>query len=474
MLKFIKSLFSVFVAWYHKYATGGLGYPAGVFAIDDFGEAFAKSVARKMYDESITFGVANQQYEGEIKGIGDRVNILQFLHDISISDYVAGTDMSSQTLYDTESVLHINQQKYYNFPIDRTENVFTYPNDVADALVQNASEENNRTIDNFVLGKYADAASHNWVGVSLYVVGSSADTEASIATSATGGTIDVATADVTAEGQATTENPRTGNLLLAGFEANDVDRPIRLTSGSSWATAWYRITAVTDTGTVTVTNWDSSVAGPHIPNGDVLEGMRGASGGWQRYENDQNGDGKPTTEAGWGWELGAAESTTITAANVYEHITLLGSNLDRNRTPVSDRHLVLPPQGMALLRQASELQPSGIESIYRDTVINGRVMRIGGFDIHAAGAGRVSTRVVHSTSSGQGSDIVLTTGATRFNVPAWHKSFCTFAHKWQESRVVDAELQFAKRYQGLQLYGAHVTPVRRGQGAVLFASFELT
>jgi len=49
--------------------------------------------------------------------------------------------------------------------------------------------------------------------------------------------------------------------------------------------------------------------------------------------------------------------------------------------------------------------------------------------------------------------------------------FITFADKWSESRVVDAEDQFAKKYQGLFLFGAKVPHQRRKAGAVLFGSF---
>ena len=47
----------------------------------------------------------------------------------------------------------------------------------------------------------------------------------------------------------------------------------------------------------------------------------------------------------------------------------------------------------------------------------------------------------------------------------------TFAYKWAESRIVDAENQFAKKYQGLHLWGAKVPGMRRKAGAILFGTF---
>ena len=90
--------------------------------------------------------------------------------------------------------------------------------------------------------------------------------------------------------------------------------------------------------------------------------------------------------------------------------------------------------------------------------------------VHEAAGSRVSTRLSHSTSSGIGADIVVTDGSRATVVPAWHRSFATFAYKWAESRVVDDIDQFARLYQGLHLYGALVPNIRRRAGAVLFGA----
>ena len=66
---------------------------------------------------------------------------------------------------------------------------------------------------------------------------------------------------------------------------------------------------------------------------------------------------------------------------------------------------------------------------------------------------------------------MISTGATGYQIVANHTGFITFAEKWSESRVVDAENQFAKKYQGLFLYGAKVPAYRRKYAAMLFGSF---
>ena len=75
--------------------------PFLIGALDDFGIAFSNKTLRKFYEQAITPAVTNSDYEGEIKDFGDRLRILSFLHDISISSYSAGTDMSTQSLFDT-------------------------------------------------------------------------------------------------------------------------------------------------------------------------------------------------------------------------------------------------------------------------------------------------------------------------------------------------------------------------------------
>ena len=130
---------------------------------------------------------------------------------------------------------------------------------------------------------------------------------------------------------------------------------------------------------------------------------------------------------------------------------------------------MVPFSVKTMLLQATELQPSGIQMLYTDTIINARVAKVAGFDVHITSQGRFSTAVGHATATGTGADTAVVTGTTGYLWPAFHKSFCTFAFKWSETRVVTAENQFAKKYQGLYLFGAKVPILRRSAGAVLYA-----
>lgn len=431
-------------------------------ALSNFGQQFARQTIKKLYSTAVTPAITNRDYEGEIKDYGDRVNILSFLSDISLSDYVAGTDMSTESPTDAQDQLVVEKRKYYNFAIDRLEDLFTYSNDVSDTLVENAAKVIELNIDTYVLDKMAAGVrAGNWVGINLRMFGNGSDTGASIATTTTGGTITVSFG--TSNGEASYENPVDGGTYYGGFTAADLGKPIRLTSGTTWATEWYEITGVATSTSVTVVNWDGAITGSDIPNGDILRGLYGG----KEFTNDQNGDGKPTSQSGWGFELQAAAATAFTSSTAYNALTDVVEKLNFSEIPDTARHVTVNPYAYKMLQQASQLQPA-VAMAYEPIIINGRVGRVLGLDIHLAEGFRLSSRVGHSTSSGQGADVALVTGSIGSQMIANHISFCTFAYKWAESRIVNAESQFAKKYQGLHLYGALVPALRGKAGSNLF------
>lgn len=439
--------------------------------LTNFGEQFASKVLEKTYQNSVVDSIANRDYEGEIKKPGDRVNILSFLNSILLSDYQVGSDMSSETIVDAEDQLIVEKRKYYNFSLDRLEDLFTYGGDIPENLLNDAAMTLERTIDAYVLEKFGtDAKAGNWVGIDLVVEGSG-QTMASIATSATGGTVTVNANSNTYEGQiGSVENPRDGATYFAGFQTADLYKGFRLRSTAAFVSPWYRISAITSSTVASLTEWDEATSGSDFEEGYTLRGLFGGDG--VNFTKYGTGDASLLTMSSLGWEFQAAAPTAVTSATIYDQATLLAQSLDENEVPSEQRKLTVPPAGITMLRQAAELQPTGIAEIYSGTVLNGRVMRFGGFDVHSAAGSRVSTRAGHSTSSttGPSADLVLSS-ANGYQIGANHVGFVTYADKWSESRVVDAENQFAKKYQGLFLFGAKVPRYRRKYGAVLFGSF---
>ena len=445
-------------------------------ALANFGEQFAAKVLEKTYQTSVFPALVNRDYEGEIKKAGDRVNILSFLNDVLMSDYVVGTDMSLETIIDAEDQLIVEKRKYYHFSLDKLEDLFTYGGDIPTNLLENASEVHGREVDTYVLNKFGEEVrAGNWIGTDLMVYGDT-ETMASIATTATGGTVTVvfisaSMADAT--NGTTVENPRDGSLYFGGFQAVDLYKGFRLRSTAASVTPWYRISAVANTVSASLTEWDEATAGSDFAEGFTLRGVFGGNGiDFPRYGTGEQALAGGAM-SGLGWEIQAAIATAVTATTIYDQVTLLAQVLDQNEVPPGDRHLTVPPQIITQLRQSSEMQPTGIAEIYTGTVINGKAMRVGAFDVHSAAGVRVSTRAGHSTASGIGAGMTKTTGATGYQIAANHIGFITFADKWSESRVVDAENQFAKKYQGLFLFGAKVPRYRRKYGAILFGTVPI-
>lgn len=64
--------------------------------------------------------VINRDYEGEISAFGDTVHITN-LADPTIGDYTAHTDITIEDVDDADTILTINQSKYFAFEVDDIE-----------------------------------------------------------------------------------------------------------------------------------------------------------------------------------------------------------------------------------------------------------------------------------------------------------------------------------------------------------------
>ena len=441
--------------------------------INDFGEAFAKKTLERFYVTSIFKSVTNSDYEGVLGNGNDRVNLHSILQDVELGDYAVGSDMDQGQVVDAEDVLIVEKRKYYNFGLDRLEKQFVYTGNVPETLLGTAANALEKTVDSYILDKFAsEAKAGSWIGTNLLVT-AGLQTMASLTTTATGGTI-------TIEGEfgaedtifGAVENPYDGALYSGGFENGNLYKGIRLVSTRAIVGPWWRISAVTNTVAVNVTEWDEEVSGPDFAENYTLRGVFGGNGiTFPKYTDHAGNDvGSWVAKSGFSWEIQAAIATGLSATSLYDQVTLLDEALNLNETPDMDRFLVLHESGVTALKQASEVQPSGISEIYTAAVINGRVGRIGGFEVIKTLSSRLSSRTGQRTMPAIGGDHVVTAGATGFIIPASHKLACTFAEVWAENRVIDAENRFEKKYQGLFLYGAKVPKGYRKHVAVLFAS----
>lgn len=372
-------------------------------ALSNYGEQFAANCLRKFYARAIAPAVTNSDYEGQIKKKGNKLNILSF-DDVTLSDYSVGSDMNVEHPNDREDQLTIDQKKYYNFDIDRVDEQFTYVEDEDSTLIENAAKGLEQKIDSFILGKVSEVKAGHRVG--------------SDATAA-----DTNLAGLTSDGVLTFTSGVSdlgSSIEGKGVYINKIDNDNDDHDG------WFKIKTFTNSTNITIQEWNDD---------DYDQGSLSADDSAVTFE--------------------AVSPVEVTSGNVYDKLTELAEKLDQSEIPATDRHITVPAWFKKTLVRASELQPD-IAMYHNETIVNGKVGRVAGFDIHLAPGQRIST------STG-------TDGTKGYEILANHSSFITFAHKFSESRVVDAEKQFAKLYQGLNLYGAKVATERRKAGAMLYA-----
>lgn len=434
MINLIKSLRNSLVQLSQGFIGCGLSY---------YGEKFSANVLRRFYASAITPVIANTDYEGTIKEGGDRVNVKMFLEDIDLTDYTIGTDMGLQHPVDTEASLIIDQKKYYNFDIDKVDKHFDYVNDEDSTLINNAAKALEKAVDQRLLQTYIEeVAAGNRIPH-----GSSGDYNFIIGDSGTFVTITTAAS----YGIATLTGATSGRATYDYFPVDCVGRGFRLTSDKV-NTQWYKITVRTSSTVIRFTNWDSSLLGDDPT----------ASSSYVKFPFKDDGNCLATSSNGVGCQIEGMKATQVTKTNVYALITDLSTALDNYNAPSENRHLSVPPWFKNILVQASQLQPD-IAMYHDEVVINGRIARVAGFDVHMVSADRFSTDVEPIYPTGNAD-----AGTTGTKILANQIGFITFAHAWSESRVIEAQLQFSNLYQGLNLYGFLVLNVRRGAGAYLY------
>jgi hypothetical protein len=114
----------------------------------------------KFYAATVFGMIANTDYEGEIKGQGDRVEI-RTIPDITIRDYVPGTPLEIQKPNPNKIELQIGYAKYYNF---LGEDIQVMQSDLAylDKWTTDASEQMKIAVDKSVLGNvYTQVSTFN-------------------------------------------------------------------------------------------------------------------------------------------------------------------------------------------------------------------------------------------------------------------------------------------------------------------------
>lgn len=104
--------------------------------------------------------LVNRDYEGEIQNYGDTVKINQ-IGDITVKDYEKGKDIAApEDLDGDQTILTIDQAKYFNFAIDDVDKAQVNPK-LMDAAMQRAAYKMNDVTDLFLSNIMYLAAQNN-------------------------------------------------------------------------------------------------------------------------------------------------------------------------------------------------------------------------------------------------------------------------------------------------------------------------
>jgi len=103
-------------------------------------------------------GVCNRDYDGDVRGVGDKVKI-NSIGDVTIKTYTKNSDIDApQELTSTQQELIISQAHYFNFAVDDVERVQSKPDVLQEAMRRSAFGLRN-TADAYVAGLMKDGVS---------------------------------------------------------------------------------------------------------------------------------------------------------------------------------------------------------------------------------------------------------------------------------------------------------------------------
>lgn len=123
--------------------------------------AFSKKTIVKFYDSSVVPQITNTDYEGEVKGQGDKV-IINTVPDIAITPYVKGSTTNWQLAESPAVELVVNRAIQFAFKMDKIDIKQFADKGYMDTCAQDAAEQQKIYIDTEFLGSvYADAAAAN-------------------------------------------------------------------------------------------------------------------------------------------------------------------------------------------------------------------------------------------------------------------------------------------------------------------------
>jgi hypothetical protein len=285
-------------------------------------EGFSSKVMQVLYDNNLIDSIVNRDFEGEINGVGSKLNILNF-DKLSEKTY-ANSALSADSLTETNEYLLIDQYKSFYWKEKTLAKWLSYIKNPHPTIVTQVANERGKNMDEYVLGFYGDCGH-------------------SIGTDYTTGTVTVTATTGLVEGA--------GGMT---FTSGMVGKPFK----ADGHTSWYRVKSVTDGDTLVIE--------------DDIDGV-------SQYTGGDIGAGATYTIAG-------ATVLTITSANLLSTIAKAKQTLDLaeangySTVPDTDRFLIVPPEFETVLVSATGVALH-VPAVYDELVKRGFITEIQGFKV---------------------------------------------------------------------------------------------
>ena len=110
---------------------------------------WSSKLNQKFYKATVFGEIANTSWEGEIKGMGDKV-VINNIPTLSISNYTAGTNLTYQVPTPNTVELNIDKGKYFAFQVNDVLEYQAKPN-LIDTFSNDAAEQMKIAIDSTVI-----------------------------------------------------------------------------------------------------------------------------------------------------------------------------------------------------------------------------------------------------------------------------------------------------------------------------------
>lgn len=286
-------------------------------------QGFSNKVMKALYDKSQLGEIVNRDYEGEINGVGSKLNILDF--DKVTEKTYADAALTADSLTENNGYLLIDQYRSFYWKEKDLANWLSYIKNPHPTIVEQVSSERNKNLDAFALGFYADVAAGNRVG-----------------TDEVTGTVTI-DADGNVTGSGTT---LTAAMIGRGFKATG-------------HTKWYRVKSRSSNTAIVIEDDKDDITSAYT--GGVIN-------------------------AGAAFTIEASTPLAITTSNLLQQVAALKLKLDKaeangyNAVPDEDRFLVVPPEFEDLIVRANGVALH-VPEVYSSLVGKGFIGMLLGFKL---------------------------------------------------------------------------------------------